>query len=129
MDALLCDVDSKNTEIGMSCPPKEFLSDDVLRMVSSSLSSRGVFVVNVVLRDDTLRPAVLSGFKKYFKHVVSYKLQEDLNEVFTCSNIDQPQEYVVEGLKKGVETINKFFKNHQQNEVDCDEFVTSLKIN
>jgi hypothetical protein len=37
------DVDNKDTSLGMSCPPKEFVSQEILSKVQSILSEQGNF--------------------------------------------------------------------------------------
>ncbi|XP_066141878.1 eEF1A lysine and N-terminal methyltransferase homolog isoform X1 [Euwallacea fornicatus] len=130
VDALLCDVDNKSSDIGMSCPPKEFIAPNTLEKISKAIGSKGIFVVNLVLRDTQLRPGIIATFQKTFKTIVSYKLSEDLNEVFLCTNIEESNQFFMDKLKRGAEAINTFFKkNNVQDEVHVDDYVGSLKIN
>lgn len=41
--AILFDVDGKDSSIGMSCPPKAFLSQNVLDMVKTCITDNGKF--------------------------------------------------------------------------------------
>ncbi|KAJ8974922.1 hypothetical protein NQ317_010205 [Molorchus minor] len=82
-DAVLFDVDSKDSSVGMSCPPKSFLECESLTNVAKVL---GLFIINVVLRDELLKPAIINDLKNHFQYIASYKLKEDLNEIFICSN-------------------------------------------
>lgn len=81
--SILFDVDSKDPNVGISCPPKSFLAgpvmDDVVRLIGN-----GVFVLNLVLRDDGLYAGIVDGLRAKFGSVISYKLDGDLNEVFYC---------------------------------------------
>lgn len=38
---VMFDVDNKDTSLGMSCPPKEFVSEDVIANVKNILSDDG----------------------------------------------------------------------------------------
>ncbi|XP_030749681.1 eEF1A lysine and N-terminal methyltransferase homolog [Sitophilus oryzae] len=130
VEAILCDVDNKNSEIGMSCPPKEFLSPKTLKDVSQSLSEEGVLIVNVVLRDQSLRPNILKDLRTHFKSVVAYKLSEDLNEIFLCSNSNKEEKYFKDNLKVGMEAIKTFFKKNNVNQdVEIVEYINRLNIN
>ncbi|XP_057661192.1 eEF1A lysine and N-terminal methyltransferase homolog [Diorhabda carinulata] len=124
LDALLFDVDSKNHAIGMSCPPQQFMTKETLKNVVKIVDDEGIFVVNVVLRDNQLRPGVLVNLKNHFKNVFSYKLQEDLNEIFICSN----GSIETDKLKDASYELNSFFKKHGliENGVDTDKFLHSL---
>ncbi|KAF7270052.1 hypothetical protein GWI33_016957 [Rhynchophorus ferrugineus] len=127
VDAILCDVDNKNSEIGMSCPPKEFLSPDILKAVSNSLTNQGLFVVNVVLRDKSLRPSVIKDLQNHFRSFVSYNTTEDLNEIFICANTGSD---FTGNIKIAIEAINSFFRKNNVNEVaELSEYMDHLKIN
>lgn len=112
-DNIVFDVDSKDQTIGMSCPPKEFLEDKVISDVVRSLTSNGLFIVNIVLRDNKLRPGVVKSLQKHFKLVVSYKLEHDLNEIFLCFNYDVAIEKIREQFSASGKEINQFFKKHK----------------
>lgn len=84
-DAILFDVDSKDTSMGLSCPPKSFLDTKVLRAVAKCLKPRGIFILNVVCRDKNLRPAIVDELKANFTSLTSINLEIHLNEIFICS--------------------------------------------
>ncbi|XP_015604537.1 methyltransferase-like protein 13 [Cephus cinctus] len=84
-DAILFDVDSKDTTLGMSCPPKEFLEFSVLNTVIKSLSDKGLFILNLVSRNKTLRLEVMNNLKSIFKSITVHTLQNDINEIIMCS--------------------------------------------
>lgn len=45
-DAVLFDVDNKDTSLGMSCPPREFVTEEVLKSVKAILKQQGKEVLN-----------------------------------------------------------------------------------
>lgn len=55
---------------------------------------------------------------------MSYKLQEDLNEIFICSH----KNVNIEHLKEGCIELNKFFKKHNTTDIgiDTEKFIDSL---
>ncbi|XP_023014100.2 eEF1A lysine and N-terminal methyltransferase homolog [Leptinotarsa decemlineata] len=124
LDALLFDADSKDSSIGLSCPPKQFLDESVLKNVVEILGTTGLFIVNVVLRDQSMRPELLNNIKKHFEAILSYKLQDDLNEIFICSK----SKIKMDTLKDGCRELNNFFRKHNisENSVDLDMFMTRL---
>lgn len=84
-DAILFDVDNKDTSVGMSCPPKQFLDPSVLNWVGDCLADNGLFVLNLVVRNKSLRPEILAELKRVFEFCASYPLQEHVNEIIVCS--------------------------------------------
>lgn len=48
-EAVLFDMDSKDRTMGLSCPPKQFLDDNVLEDVKSILSENGKYTLNIFL--------------------------------------------------------------------------------
>lgn len=126
-DAVLFDIDSKDTTIGMSCPPKQFITETVLQSVANLLQKNGLFVLNVVLRDETLRPTVVQSLQNSFKMTVAYKLEEDLNEVHMCIKDKIQEESFLKSYKSVFDSLNNFFvKNKIDKLEDC---VNKLQIN
>lgn len=82
--SILFDVDSKDQSVGISCPPKAFLDIETLEALKSLLPSNGVFILNFVCRDNSSRDQTLATLKQIFPSVLSYKLDEDVNEIFYC---------------------------------------------
>lgn len=127
--SVLFDVDSKDTSIGMSCPPKEFLEENVLDDVIQILEDTGAFVLNLVLRDTKLRSTIITNLTKKFKTIVSYRLADDLNEILLCTVSKNKSESMLEALKISVLEINSFFKKqNSSNVIDLDEFLKEITI-
>ncbi|XP_070492061.1 eEF1A lysine and N-terminal methyltransferase homolog [Chironomus tepperi] len=123
LNSVLFDVDSKDQSLGISCPPKEFLDKDILNAVSKSLSTGGIFILNFVCRDDSLRDGVLKELKEIFPYIISYKLEEDVNEIFYCFKED-----VKDYNDKFTKAANKL-NSLKKNTVDIYELLDGLKIN
>lgn len=123
LNSVLFDVDSKDQALGISCPPKEFLDKSLLKAVHSSLASSGVFILNFVCRDSNLRTDVVKELNEIFLFVISYKLEEDVNEIFYCFKHDI-KDYN-ERFTKAAKTLNAL----KRNTVDLYEFTDKLKIN
>ncbi|TKS74918.1 Methyltransferase-like protein 13 [Collichthys lucidus] len=84
-DAIMFDVDNKDSAVGMSCPPAAFVESSILQKVSSLLTSRGVFILNLVCRDSALRNSVSERVSAVFPTILSRKIEGEVNEVFLCS--------------------------------------------
>lgn len=69
----------------------------------------GLFVLNAVIRDTSLRPAVLEKLKMIFPTILSYKMPEDLNEVFICS-LKKKSKELVDNYRIATQNLNAFFK-------------------
>ncbi|KAI4464892.1 sam-dependent methyltransferase superfamily protein [Holotrichia oblita] len=130
-NAILFDVDSKDTTIGMSCPPKQFLEDEVLKNVTSILTNDGAFILNMVLRDTTLRNPIIKKLQSNFKSIASYKLEEDLNEVVICFKEKMTKEKLITVFKNSCKEINKFMKTNglpKEEYVDISDYINNLNI-
>lgn len=81
-------------------------------------------------RDEKLRDSVLVDLKKTFKTVVSYKLDEDVNEVLYCQNIEYDATQWNAAMEKSIKFINDRMKKEQNSSktIDLDEFMKQLKV-
>lgn len=105
--AILFDVDSKDSSLGMSCPPKQFVELDFLNKVKNCLSEEGYLVLNLVARNTKLRDEVIIDLRKIFKFVVSYKVEDEVNEIVFCSKKEKDFQTWINSLKKSAETLNE----------------------
>ncbi|XP_028666551.1 eEF1A lysine and N-terminal methyltransferase [Erpetoichthys calabaricus] len=83
-DVIMFDVDSKERTLGMSCPPAAFVEKPLLQCVWQLLAPRGIFVLNLVCRDPTLRGSVLAVLGDVFEKVLLRAIDEEVNEVVFC---------------------------------------------
>jgi len=83
--AILFDIDSKDNTIGMSCPPKQFLEMSVLKAVASCLTKNGLFLLNLVSRDKSLKQKVKNDLKSVFQSITCHDIQDEINEIVMCS--------------------------------------------
>ncbi|XP_076625513.1 eEF1A lysine and N-terminal methyltransferase homolog [Colletes latitarsis] len=83
--AILFDVDSKDTTVGISCPPKQFLEMSIIKSVSECLMDGGLFILNLVSRDESIKKKVKNDLKSVFKHIACYFVQDEVNEIMICS--------------------------------------------
>ena len=132
-DMIMLDVDSKDISSGLSCPPPTFLDPEYLRTVSSRLSKGGILVLNLVCRDSVLRSEIIQKLTKIWHSVISYKLEEEVNEILFCTDNEK--------LKTGDinRTLNQAFKlvnDHvkkvtktQDDLIDLEESMKLLKVN
>ena len=91
-DIIMFDVDSKDSRIGMSCPPKPFVEPDFLHCVNNILNDAGIFVLNITCRDPTLRIEVVKDIKNVFRgDLLSYQIPQEVNEIFLCWKTSVPE--------------------------------------
>lgn len=109
--AILFDIDSKDTTIGMSCPPKQFLEMSVLKAVAACLMESGIFILNLVSRDKSLKQKAKDDLNSVFESIAYYAIQDEVNEVLMCSvEKNDPKEWrnrlklAVTGLSKQAAT-------------------------
>lgn len=132
-DAVLFDVDSKDLSLGMSCPPQSFLANDILQHIKEIIGPKGLFMLNLVCRDESLRSNAMEGLQKVFPAVCSYKLDEDINEVVYCANDEKYK--TVEQWKKQFGTagrgLNSAVKEQKlaiDDALEVADFLSELKI-
>jgi len=97
MQFIVIDVDSKDTSIGMSCPPVPFISPTYLAELYELLGSDGVLAINVSARDPSMLHAVKTNAHQVFETVFLSSTDteptdedvggvvEDLNVVVFCT--------------------------------------------
>lgn len=115
-NAILFDVDSKDSSLGISCPPKQFIEEATLATVKECLHEGGIFVLNLVCRDDTLKATIIETLSKMFPSAISYKLEDEVNEVVYCSksvNVD-----LKKLLGEAMDTVNGCIKRKKLNDGD-----------
>jgi spermidine synthase len=83
--AILFDVDSKDTTVGMSCPPKQFLEVSMLKAVAACLAENGLFILNLVSRDASLKQKAKDDLNLVFQSIACYAIQDKVNEVVMCT--------------------------------------------
>ncbi|XP_003974012.1 eEF1A lysine and N-terminal methyltransferase [Takifugu rubripes] len=84
-DVIMFDVDNKDSTVGMSGPPPAFVETTFLQKVYNLLTSRGIFILNLVCRNVALREGVLERVNALFPTILLKKIDEDVNEVLLCS--------------------------------------------
>ncbi|XP_065339265.1 eEF1A lysine and N-terminal methyltransferase homolog [Cloeon dipterum] len=128
-DAVLFDVDNKDTSIGMSCPPKEFVTEDMLKNVKNVLSDDGVFILNLVCRDPTLKTNTLQELMSCFKSVASVPLKNEVNDVIFCSVSKSPEE-LVKWIKDSARKANALARKCKAKDqlLKIDELNESLSL-
>lgn len=85
-DFIIFDVDSKNFDLGVSCPPQEFLAPNFLSQVVRCLSPQGLFILNLVARNDDAKKDIYTRLRSLFAQCLLSPIEDDLNEILVCSN-------------------------------------------
>ncbi|KAM5148382.1 eEF1A lysine and N-terminal methyltransferase isoform 2-T2 [Mantella aurantiaca] len=83
-DVVMFDVDSKDTSLGMSCPPPAFVEKSFLQKVHKILKNDGVFILNLVCRDAALKRKVMSVIHEVFPLIYAQKIEDEVNEILFC---------------------------------------------
>ncbi|KAJ8574928.1 hypothetical protein ON010_g4284 [Phytophthora cinnamomi] len=91
-DSIVVDVDAKQRDVGMSCPPISFVEDAFLAHVHSLLAPRGVLLINVSCRDSGLYKDIIARLQRVFsgsRAVLALKPSEqDVNSVVFIRKAD-----------------------------------------
>lgn len=90
----------------------------------------GIFILNLVCRDEKLRDQVLIDLKKTFSSVVSYKLDEDVNEILYCQNVEYDTTRWNEAMEKSAKHLNELLRKEQNYSeiIEVQEFLEQLKV-
>jgi len=88
-DAIVYDIDVKDPTLGLSGPPKAFLTQDTLNNVKSLIGEHGLFLLNFVCRASDVKTDILNFLKTNFKQLISLKIAEDINKVLLAKNSDE----------------------------------------
>lgn len=83
--AILFDIDNKDTSGGLGCPPPQFLKPSTINLVVQCLAKNGVFILNLVIRDLKLKDCFIEDIKKIFPHIASFSCKDEINDVLICS--------------------------------------------
>ncbi|RLN26968.1 hypothetical protein BBJ28_00010980 [Nothophytophthora sp. Chile5] len=94
-DSIIVDVDAKQRDVGMSCPPVAFVENAFLAHVHALLAPRGVLLVNVSCRDSVLYKEILARLQRVFprsRAVLELKPSEqDVNSVVFIRKGDEKE--------------------------------------
>lgn len=87
-------------------------------------------MLNLVCRDDKLRDDTILNLKKSFKTVVSYKLEEDVNEILYCQNTELDSANWTQAMTKSVKSINELLSKEQNSLelIEVEDFIQDLKL-
>lgn len=84
---ILIDADSSDPRSGLACPPADFVEEYFLSSVKDFLSARGLFVINLVSRSNSIRQGIISRLKSVFDRLFCLELEEDVNVVLFATSI------------------------------------------
>jgi len=131
-NVIMLDVDSKDISSGMSCPPPSFLEFQFLAKISSCLTPGGMLVLNLVCRDSLLRATLIEGLTKIWSSIISYKLQEEVNEILFCSSNDKLKcDEVMKNFNQAFKLVNDHVKKATKAKddlIDLEESLQMLKV-
>ncbi|XP_007239581.2 eEF1A lysine and N-terminal methyltransferase [Astyanax mexicanus] len=135
-DIIMFDVDSKDPTLGMSCPPPAFVETSLLEKVCKLLTPRGIFMLNLVCRDSSLRLSVMDRLQAVFHSVFSRPIEGEVNEVLLCSRAgsggDKPSDFPQE-LQQAAKTLQGALRNSSQNapcnpQIDISSMLKNLRV-
>ena len=108
---VIIDVDSKDPSIGMSCPPKAFVTPEYLASVRSVLRADGMLVVNVAARSSALFAETLSNVQAVFATVYELRASdEDINRTLFAMPAAEGSSSAHSNRRRGV-VIERWLSN------------------
>lgn len=116
-EAVMFDMDSKDRTVGLSCPPKQFLDNQVLDDVKTILTKDGHFILNLVCRDVDLQQSIMDILKRHFKHLTTVKLYEEVNEIVFATNSSKT--YNSDDFEKAVKELNACARQKKLVDIRC----------
>ena len=125
---IMLDVDSKDVTSGLSCPPPGFVQPDCLNNIRSRLEPEGMFVLNLVCRDKSLRDDLVSTLSTVWDTIASFRVEEEVNEVvFATSNPKLGRDQVKKALSGGFKLVNDHVKKSLKAVDDLVDIEASMK--
>lgn len=85
-DAVLFDIDVKDPTLGLSGPPKIFMTPDTLNCVKTLISDHGIFLINFICRATDVKSEIINILKTNFKNLSSLEITDEINKVILASN-------------------------------------------
>uniref|UniRef100_A0A8C5PHZ0 eEF1A lysine and N-terminal methyltransferase n=1 Tax=Leptobrachium leishanense TaxID=445787 RepID=A0A8C5PHZ0_9ANUR len=129
-DVVMFDVDSKDTSVGMSCPPSAFVEKDFLQNVHKILKTEGVFILNLVCRDPVMRGDVMKVLHDVFPLIYRTKIEEEVNEILFCRPVLEksrsPKELIESA--KNLETHLRRPGVHWDETYDLADMLKNVKV-
>ncbi|XP_069823714.1 eEF1A lysine and N-terminal methyltransferase isoform X2 [Dendropsophus ebraccatus] len=105
-DVVMFDVDSKDSSLGMSCPPPAFVEKKFLQNVRKILKDDGLFILNLVCRDPVLKGQVISTIHEVFPLIYVQKIEDEVNEILFCRPVSG-QSKEISDLKESAKSLEK----------------------
>lgn len=91
----------------------------------------GIFLLNLVARDSTLKARVQKDLCTTFSDVVTYSIPEEVNELMFCwaqtPSDGDPVENLLGSVKQGNSKLSRKRKGKVQNFVDVGAFARGMK--
>lgn len=117
----------------MSCPPPTFLAEPVLKNINTIIGDKGLFILNLVCRDEVLRANALKSLKDVFPAMCTYKLDEDINEVVYCTNNEKlvnlkNWKKILGSSGRNLNATVKMKKLNDDKMLDVTDFMNDLKL-
>jgi len=81
---IMLDVDCKDRTLGLSCPPPNFVEIGFIDSLKRCLAPGGLFLLNLVCRDQTKRNDIMSILREAFEMVQATKIKDEVNEIIKC---------------------------------------------
>ncbi|XP_065113425.1 eEF1A lysine and N-terminal methyltransferase [Paramisgurnus dabryanus] len=135
-DVIMFDVDSKDTTVGISCPPPAFVETSLLKKVYNLLTPRGLFMLNLACRDSSLRKSVLERVQAVFPCVLSRGIEGEVNEVLLCCKSggdDNKPHTILAALQQTAKELQKRLHTKTQTascvpQIDITAMLNDLKV-
>ncbi|XP_073427632.1 eEF1A lysine and N-terminal methyltransferase [Dendrobates tinctorius] len=108
-DVIMFDVDSKDSSLGMSCPPPAFVEKKFLQSVQKILKNDGIFILNLVCRDPVLKKKVINTIHEVFPLIYVQKIEDEVNEILFCRPVSG-QSCDLADLKESARSLEKQLK-------------------
>lgn len=130
-DMVLFDVDNKDTSLGLSCPPRRFLEDDILEAVLQLIGEESLFMVNLVCRATDLHDQITAKLQETFSSVASLPMKHDVNEILFCST--KPDAFSSEQFHSVATSLNRVTRSkamapEDEDLIDVEDMLQRIKI-
>ncbi|XP_022094933.1 methyltransferase-like protein 13 [Acanthaster planci] len=115
---VLFDVDAKDLSTGLNSPPRPFIEKAFLKKVDSILHPQGLFMLNLISRDDSIKQDVINDIKTVFPSIFTKGGKDEVNEtlyaISKARHKRAPEQDTEETSKSGQDAASPSRSNKEQ---------------
>jgi len=86
---IIFDINSADSQSGLSCPSPQFVEQDFLEKLKQCMNQESLFILNLVTRSERVKANFEKTFKNTFPVIYSIKVPEEVNIIYFAFKCEQ----------------------------------------